>query len=105
MNYKPIVKVVCLTIIGAPPLIASTQGIEAPPIVVLLLGLAAMAAGLVMAELEPGWRGGPDPEEIGAADDALARRVADEIEFRINAAERNDKLITQEPRWLPRDKG
>ena len=55
MSRKSVVKIVCLSVIGLPTLITATHIVAVPSWVTLLIAFAAMVAGLVMGETEPGY--------------------------------------------------
>lgn len=55
MSRKALIKIVCLTVIGAPQLLAATQGLTMPPLASAVLGILALAAGYTLSELQPGF--------------------------------------------------
>ena len=50
-------KVICLTAIGAPGIFAATQGLTVSPEAAAVMALLSLAAGYMLSELDPGWRG------------------------------------------------
>ncbi len=53
------VKLGCLFVIGVPSALATVQGISLSPTVAAVMTLANLLAGLILSELEPGWRNPP----------------------------------------------
>lgn len=88
MNQKAVLKVVCLTAIGAPPILAATQGLAIPPLASALMAILALAAGYTLSELEPGFRRSrpvhahePVPD-LTLADEIMLLTPAERVELR-----------------------
>lgn len=77
MSSKAVIKVICLTAIGAPGIFAATQGLVIPPEGAAAMALLALAAGYMLAELDPGWKSGSTlPEQhVTQIVDALEDRL------------------------------
>lgn len=77
MNPKAVIKVICLTAIGAPGIFAATQGLVIPPAGAAMMALLALAAGYTLSELDPGWKSGSglSEDQTQAIVDALEDRL------------------------------
>ena len=56
---RPAIKIVCLTLVAAPGLLTSTQGLVLPPIGYFIMALLALMAGYTLSEMSPGYRPRP----------------------------------------------
>lgn len=89
-DWRRIIKVACMTAIGAPPMIAAVQGFTIPPAAAVMMGVLALAAGYTLGELEPGYgKAAPAPPPaidtealVAALLPALTEAVAQDQERR-----------------------
>lgn len=55
MSVQALLKVICMTVIGAPPIVAATQGLVIPPAASAAMAILSLLAGLALSELQPGF--------------------------------------------------
>lgn len=71
VNWKVVLKIICLTAVSAPATMAAVAGLTITPLAAAVMALLALVGGLTLSELQPG---------LGSqVSDDMIRRITDEI--------------------------